>query len=111
MATFNIQNITGGNNTFGDNNFVINGDVKLSIGQILNNIKQDVAELDLPTETKESLQNEINSFEEEMSNEAPSKKILKGIIDTMKGITTGVIANALTPTILENINKLSSIFS
>jgi hypothetical protein len=117
-------NITLGNNTAqtvnsGDNSTtnVAAGEnvnqqieIKNEVQEFIELLKENIEKLDLPTDDKEDVSNEITRIESQLKRETPKANIIGAALNTINGILTGVAANAYTPIVLEKLNELVSRF-
>lgn len=117
-------NITLGNNTAqtinsGDNSTTnvaagenINQqiEIKNEVGDFLKILKENFDNLNLSSDDKEDVSNEITRIESQLKRENPRTNIIGTALNTINGILTGIAANAYTPIVLGKLNELLGFF-
>lgn len=88
----------------------INAEMKAEIQEFIDVLKEQMDNLDLDTEEKEDVINEVARVETQIVRESPKMNIINGALSTINGILTGITANAYTPIVLEKLGELMSKF-
>ncbi|RIV46474.1 hypothetical protein [Flagellimonas pelagia] len=88
----------------------INAEMNAEIQEFIDLLKKQMANLGLDIEEKEDIINEVARVETQIARESPKTNIINGALSTIKGILTGIAANAYTPIVLEKLGDLMSKF-
>ena len=93
----------------GDNiNQTINSEIKSDIEGFIEYLKENIDKLNLDSEEKEDVVNEVTRIETQVGRNSPKMNIINGALTTVNGILTGIAANAYTPIVLEKLGELMS---
>ncbi len=86
----------------------INSSIKAEIKELIDMLKGNIDNLNLESEEKEDVINEITRVETQVERDNPKMNIVNGALSTINGILTGIAANAYTPIVLEKLGDLMS---
>lgn len=87
-------------------NQTINSDIKTDVKEFIELLRENIDKLNLDSEEKEDIINEITRVDTQIIRESPKMTIINGALSTINGILTGIAANAFTPIVLDKLGKL-----
>ncbi|MEP3374371.1 MAG: hypothetical protein ABJL43_10210 [Maribacter dokdonensis] len=85
-------------------------EIKSEVEDFLKILKEHLDNLDLSTEDKEDVSNEITRVESQLKRDNPKLNIVGAALNTINGILTGITANAFTPIVLEKLSQVVGMF-
>lgn len=85
-------------------------EIKSEVEDFLKILKEHLDNLDLSTEDKEDVLNEITRVESQLKRDNPKLNIVGAALNTINGILTGITANAYTPIVLEKLSQVVGMF-
>jgi len=117
IGTDNIQTVNTGDNVKmniakGEKiNQTINIEAEKELTDFIKDLKVQLEKLNLNTDDKKDIENEISRIETQIEREKPKYPIINEALKVINGILIGVAGNVMTPTILDKLGWLIGQFN